>query len=242
MLEVQGVERQFVGRGGAPVTALTGIDLGIAEHEIVALIGASGCGKSTLLRILSGLDKPTGGAVSLDGRSITGPTPEIGMIFQDPRLMPWLTVRENIRVAVLDLGKTEQDSRITQVLERVGLAHAGGLWPRELSGGMAQRVAIARALVRRPTILLMDEPFSALDAFTTASLQDHILEIWDEERFTLVLVTHDLEEAVFLADRIVVMKPGPGRVTSEMQVDLPRPRDRNSEAVLEMKRQLAQRL
>jgi sulfonate transport system ATP-binding protein len=242
MLEVQGVERQFAGRGGAPVTALTGIDLGIAEHEIVALIGASGCGKSTLLRILSGLDKPTGGAVSLDGRSITGPTPEIGMIFQDPRLMPWLTVRENIRVAVLDLDRTEQESRITQVLERVGLAHAGEVWPRELSGGMAQRVAIARALVRRPTILLMDEPFSALDAFTTASLQDHMLEIWEEERFTLVLVTHDLEEAVFLADRIVVMKPGPGRVTSEMQVDLPRPRDRNSEAVLEMKRQLAQRL
>ncbi len=164
------------------------------------------------------------------------------MIFQDPRLMPWLTVRENIRVAVLDLDRTEQDSRITQVLERVGLAHAGEVWPRELSGGMAQRVAIALALVRRPTILLMDEPFSALDALTTASLQDHMLEIWEEERFTLVLVTHDLEEAVFLADRIVVMKPGPGRVTSEMQVDLPRPRDRNSEAVLEMKRQLAQRL
>jgi sulfonate transport system ATP-binding protein len=242
MLEVQGVERQFSGRGGVPVTALTGIDLGIAEHEIVALIGASGCGKSTLLRILSGLDKPTGGVVSLDGRSITGPTPEIGMIFQDPRLMPWLSVRENIRVAVLDLDKAEQDSRITQVLERVGLGHAGALWPRELSGGMAQRVAIARALVRRPTILLMDEPFSALDAFTTASLQDHMLEIWDEERFTLVLVTHDLEEAVFLADRIVVMKPGPGRVTSEMQVDLPRPRDRNSEAVLDLKRQLAERL
>lgn len=242
MLELQGVERQFSGRGGDPVTALAGIDLGIAEHEIVALIGASGCGKSTLLRILSGLDKPTGGAVSLDGRSITGPTPEIGMIFQDPRLMPWLSVRENIRVAVLHLDKPEQERRITQALDRVGLQHAGGLWPRELSGGMAQRVAIARALVRRPTILLMDEPFSALDAFTTASLQDHMLEIWDEERFTLVLVTHDLEEAVFLADRIVVMKPGPGRVTSEMRVDLPRPRDRNSETVLHLKRRLAERL
>jgi sulfonate transport system ATP-binding protein len=164
------------------------------------------------------------------------------MIFQDPRLMPWLSVRENVRVAVLDLDKTEQDSRIDQVLERVGLGHAGGLWPRELSGGMAQRVAIARALVRRPTILLMDEPFSALDAFTTENLQDHMLEIWDEERFTLVLVTHDLEEAVFLADRIVVMKPGPGRVTAQLDVDLPRPRDRNSEAVLGMKRQLAELL
>ncbi len=239
MLDVQAVERRFTGRGPDPVTALGGVDLTIGEHEIVALIGASGCGKSTLLRILSGLDRPSGGQVALDGCGLVGPTPEIAMVFQEPRLMPWLTVRENIRLALLDLTRADQDARIAEVLERVGLGDAAGLWPRQLSGGMAQRVAIARALARRPAILLMDEPFSALDAFTKASLQDHVLDLWRDARFTLVLVTHDLEEAAYLADRVVVMKPGPGRIAAEVPVALAHRRDRTGPDLLAVKRQLA---
>ena len=242
MLDVQAVERRFAGRAADPVAALGGIDLTIGEHEIVALIGASGCGKSTLLRILSGLDRPNAGKVALDGRVVAGPTPEIGMVFQEPRLMPWLTVRENVRLSLLDLPRDEQDERIAEVLTRVGLAEATTLWPRQLSGGMAQRVAIARALARRPAILLMDEPFSALDAFTKAHLQDHVLDLWHDARFTLVLVTHDLEEAAYLADRVVVMKAGPGRIAAELPVDLPRPRDRNGADVLSVKRELARLL
>lgn len=239
MLDVEAVERRFAGGGVDPVVALNGVNLTVGEHEVLALIGASGCGKSTLLRILSGLDRPSAGRVTLGGRALDGPTPEIGMVFQDPRLMPWLTVRDNVRLALLDLKRGEQEVRIGEVLGQVGLAEAADLWPWQLSGGMAQRVAIARALARRPSILLMDEPFSALDAFTKAGLQEHVLALWRDARFTLVLVTHDLEEAAFLADRVVVMKPGPGRIAAELSVDLPHPRDRNGTALLSVRRELA---
>ncbi len=198
--------------------------------EIVAVIGGSGCGKSTLLRAISGLDTPTQGAVRLDDMTITKPHEKIGIIFQEPRLLPWLTVADNVGFGIEDRPKAERAERVARALDRVGLSDKAKVWPRELSGGQAQRVAIARALVPRPEVLLLDEPFSALDAFTRVDLQDHLLNLWNEFKPTLVMVTHDVEEAIVLADRIVVMRPHPGQVADEIEIDLPRPRDRQSAA------------
>jgi sulfonate transport system ATP-binding protein len=196
--------------------------------EIVAIIGGSGCGKSTLLRAVSGLDPATSGSVTLDGATITAPHAKIGIIFQEPRLLPWLSVADNIGFGLGDLPANVRRERIAHVLAKVGLADKANAWPRELSGGQAQRVAIARALVPQPEVLLLDEPFSALDAFTRRDLQDHLLDLWAETRPTLVLVTHDVDEAVALADRVFVMRPRPGRLFDEIRINLGRPRDRNS--------------
>jgi sulfonate transport system ATP-binding protein len=212
------------------VHALGGVTLSIALGEIVAVIGGSGCGKSTLLRAISGLDPPTEGAVILDGERITAPHEKIGIIFQEPRLLPWLKVADNVGFGLEGRPRSERSERVAIALKRVGLADKAAVWPRELSGGQAQRVAIARALVPRPEVLLLDEPFSALDAFTRADLQDHLLDLWADAKPTLVLVTHDVDEAIVLADRIMVMRPRPGRVFDEIAVDLPRPRDRQSAA------------
>jgi sulfonate transport system ATP-binding protein len=210
--------------------ALDAITLDVEPGEIVAVIGGSGCGKSTLLRAISGLDAPTQGAVALDGEPIKAPHEKIGIIFQEPRLLPWLSVADNVGFGIEDRPKTERVERVANALARVGLTEKAAVWPRELSGGQAQRVAIARALVPRPEVLLLDEPFSALDAFTRVDLQDHLLDLWADLRPTVVLVTHDVEEAIVLADRIVVMRPRPGRIADEIEVDLPRPRDRQSAA------------
>jgi sulfonate transport system ATP-binding protein len=212
------------------VRALDAITLGVEPGEILAVIGGSGCGKSTLLRAISGLDTPTQGSVLLDAAAITKPHEKIGIIFQEPRLLPWLTVADNVGFGIENRPTAERRERVAHALERVGLTEKAGVWPRELSGGQAQRVAIARALVPRPEVLLLDEPFSALDAFTRTDLQDHLLNLWAEFRPTLVLVTHDVEEAIALADRIVVMRPQPGRLSDEIAIDLPRPRDRQSAA------------
>ncbi|AYG69327.1 MULTISPECIES: ABC transporter ATP-binding protein [unclassified Rhizobium] len=220
------------------VRALDGFSLGLAPGEIVAVIGGSGCGKSTLLRLISGLEPPTHGAVELNGEPVTKPHPLINLIFQEPRLLPWLSVANNVGFGLAELEGDDRRQRVEAALEKVGLGKFGGRWPKELSGGQAQRVAIARALVTRPAVLLLDEPFSALDAFTRADLQDHLLDIWSETRPTLVLVTHDIEEALVLADRIVVMRPWPGRVLEEIRIDLPRRRDRASVSFETAKRQL----
>jgi sulfonate transport system ATP-binding protein len=212
------------------VRALDSITLDVEPGEIVAVIGGSGCGKSTLLRACGGLDAPTQGSVVLDDVAITRPHEKIGIIFQEPRLLPWLSVADNVGFGIEDRPKAEREKRVAFALERVGLTDKAKVWPRELSGGQAQRVAIARALVPRPEVLLLDEPFSALDAFTRVDLQDHLLNLWAELKPTLVLVTHDVEEAIALADRIVVMRPRPGRVADEIAIDLPRPRDRQSAA------------
>ncbi len=206
--------------------ALHAVSLTVSAGEIVAVIGGSGCGKSTLLRIVSGLDRPTAGVVSVGRQRITQPLPEVGMIFQEPRLLPWLTVAQNVAFGIDTLPRAERDNRVAAVLDKVGLAEYGPRWPRELSGGQSQRVAIARALVARPSVLLLDEPFSALDAFTRLDLQEHLLDLWAETRPTLVLVTHDIDEALLLADRIVVMRPDPGRIAITLPINLPRPRDR----------------
>jgi sulfonate transport system ATP-binding protein len=220
------------------VRALDGISTEVAAGEILAVIGGSGCGKSTMLRAISGLDIPTQGKVVLDGTVITAPHEQIGIVFQEPRLLPWLRVVDNVGFGLGDCAREERRTRVATALRRVGLAEKARVWPRELSGGQAQRVAIARALVPRPGVLLLDEPFSALDAFTRADLQDHLLDLWTDLRPTLIMVTHDVDEAIVLADRIMVMRPRPGRVYEEIACDLPRPRDRHSAAFDFVKRRV----
>ena len=208
------------------VNALESFSAQVKLGEIVAIIGGSGCGKSTLLRAIAGLDRATSGAIGLDGLSITAPHEKIGIIFQEPRLLPWLTVADNVGFGLAADPAAVRRDKVARALARVGLLDKASAWPRELSGGQAQRVAIARALAPRPEVLLLDEPFSALDAFTRADLQDHLLSLWEEFRPTLLLVTHDVEEAVVLADRVMVMRPRPGRLFDEIEVELSRPRDR----------------
>jgi sulfonate transport system ATP-binding protein len=206
------------------------VSLTVSPGEIVAIVGGSGCGKSTLLRIISGLDRPSTGVVELDGTAVAAPHPKIGLVFQEPRLLPWLSVAGNVGFGLTSVAKPVRERRVRAQLDRVGLADKAQVWPRELSGGQAQRVALARALVGRPEVLLLDEPFSALDAFTRTDLQDHLLDLWADLRPTLMVVTHDVDEAIVLADRVVVMRPRPGRVLEEIVTDLPRPRDRQSAA------------
>jgi sulfonate transport system ATP-binding protein len=219
------------------VRALDEVSLEVSPGELLVIIGGSGCGKSTLLRAASGLDAPTRGSVVLDGDTITAPHEKIGIIFQEPRLLPWLRVADNVGFGLQDRPKPERQKRIAAAIERLGLADKAGVWPRELSGGQAQRVAIARALVTRPSVLLLDEPFSALDAFTRSELQDHLLDLWDEARPILVLVTHDIEEALVLASRIAIMR-SQGRIAGIIDVPLPRPRDRLSQAFEQQKRRV----
>jgi sulfonate transport system ATP-binding protein len=234
MIELSGLVKAYDG-----VPALGPLDLRVERRESVALLGPSGCGKSTLIRILCGLVTASAGEARLDGRPISGPTPAVGLVFQEPRLMLWLSVADNVRMALKGVARKEQDRRIADVLAAVGLSGHADALPRALSGGMAQRAGVARALVRRPQALLLDEPFSALDAFTRAKLQDHLAALWSAYKFTLVLVTHDIEEAIVVADRVLVMAGPPGRFIADLPVDLPRPRDRTAPALQELRRRIA---
>jgi len=234
MLRIEKVSKRF--RNG--FVALDQLDLEVSQGEIVSLVGTSGCGKSTLLRIIAGLERATVGHVYVDHELVTKPHPEIDVIFQEPRLMPWLTVRENVEFGLAGLSRSERNGRTRLILERVGLAQFAEALPRQLSGGMAQRVAIARALVTQPSILLLDEPFSALDAFIRMKLQDHLLEIWNYDRPTLLLVTHDIEEALVLSDRVIVLRGNPGRIHQEFSLDLPRPRKRTELAFQQWKEKI----
>ncbi|HWK87974.1 MAG TPA: ABC transporter ATP-binding protein [Xanthobacteraceae bacterium] len=238
MLLVDNIEKIYP--NGAK--ALERVNIAVRAGEIVAVVGGSGCGKSTLLRLIAGLDRPTRGKIMLDGEKIVAPHPAVGFVFQEPRLLPWLTVAQNAGFGLDDVPAPERNERAREVLQRVGLADHAKSWPRELSGGQAQRVAIARALAPRPKVLLLDEPFSALDAFTRASLQEHLLDLWEAFRPTLLLVTHDVEEAVFLADRVLVMRPKPGRFVAEIDLALARPRDRYGEALDLAKRRVLKAL
>jgi len=224
MLQLDHIGKQF----DNGVVALQDISLQLRAGEIVTLVGASGCGKSTLLRLVAGLEQPSTGRVLLADGPLTAPHPAVGVIFQEPRLMPWLTVHDNVRFGLARLPAAEQVARTTAVLARVGLSDFADALPRQLSGGMAQRVAIARALVTQPALLLLDEPFSALDPFTKVSMHEHLLDIWADTRPTLLLVTHDVEEALVLSDRVVVLHGHPGRLSQTLTVDLPRPRRRTS--------------
>jgi sulfonate transport system ATP-binding protein len=241
-LQIAGLAKRFEGAAGVSHAALAGIDLVVERCEVVSLVGTSGCGKSTLLRIISGLERPSSGEVRIESRAVTAPTPDVAMVFQEPRLMPWLTVRDNVRLALIGLPRDAQNARIDEALDKVGLADFAAALPRQLSGGMAQRAAIARALVRRPSVLLLDEPFSALDSFTRLKLQDHLAALWRDGGFTLILVTHDVEEAVILSDRVVVMRGQPGRIACEIAIDLPRPRVRTNGEVQALKEEIIREL
>jgi len=232
LLEVKGVNKLFLSDGKG-MEVLREINLSIRENEFICFIGPSGCGKTTLLRIIAGLEEPTSGTVSLAGDLITGPGPERGMVFQEYSLFPWRTVLDNIAFG-LELKGVPADERRTQsrqYLKMVGLERFETRYPHELSGGMKQRVAIARALVNDPKALLMDEPFGALDAQTRNIMQSELLRIWEEEKKTVVFVTHSVDEAIFLADRIVTMSARPGRVKDVIEITLPRPRNRTSSEV-----------
>lgn len=220
------------------VQALDNVSFEVQSGEILAIVGGSGCGKSTLLRLLSGLDQPTSGRVTLRNQPITAPHPLINMIFQEPRLLPWLTIHNNIAFGLRHLEEGERKARIAKVLETVHLNGYGSRWPKELSGGQAQRVALARALVTQPEVLLLDEPFSALDAMTRARLQQHMLDIWQATRATMVIVTHDIDEAIALAHRVIVMKPRPGRISEDIPIDLPMPRQRGADSVVPYQKRL----
>ncbi len=222
-----GITQVFTSSDGSQVTALDNARFGIGRHEFVAVIGPSGCGKSTLLRILAGLVSPTHGQVSLYGKPIDGPRDEIGIVFQKPTLLPWLNIRDNLTFPMRHkYGRVtaQEILRGEELLEMVGLKEFGGKRPDELSGGMQQRAAIARALLHDPEILLMDEPFSALDALTRDELSLELLRIWTQRPKTVLFITHSIPEALLLADRILVMSARPGRVREIIDVDLPRPR------------------
>ena len=218
--------------------ALRDIQVHAGEGEIVAILGGSGCGKTTLLRLAAGLDTPSGGTILVGDEPINGTHPAISAVFQEPRLLPWLHVGANIAFGGQRLPPAERQRRAAALIERIGLAGYGARWPRDLSGGQSQRVAIARALIGHPGVLLLDEPFSALDPFTRASLHQLVLALWAELKPTILMVTHDVDEAVTLADRIVIMRPRPGRVHETLAVDLPRPRDRLSSPFELMKRRV----
>ncbi len=228
---VDQIEKVFNLSGGGQYIALKGIDLEIKKGEFVSLIGHSGCGKSTLLNMIAGLDLPTEGVVTLEGDRVTRPGPERMVVFQNYSLLPWMTVRENIALAVdevlVDLSKAERQAIVEQHIQLVGLQHAVDKPPSQLSGGMKQRVAIARALAIRPKLLLLDEPFGALDALTRGNLQERLMQICEESQVTAVMVTHDVDEAVLLSDRIVMLTNGPSsKIGSILDVDIPRPRKR----------------
>ena len=225
-IEIKGVSKTYQAHDGGQVQALTDTTFDIGQGEFVALVGPSGCGKSTLLQLVAGLLRPTSGSVAVHGETVNGPRRDLGIVFQQALLLPWLSVLNNVlipvRVQKRDVKKYRDRAR--QLLELVGLTDFENRLPRELSGGMQQRVAIARALVNEPGTLLMDEPFGALDAMTRETMNLELQRIWQEEKKTVLFVTHSISEAVFLADRVAVMTPRPGRIESVEDVGLARPR------------------
>jgi ABC-type nitrate/sulfonate/bicarbonate transport system ATPase subunit len=225
-IEVRDVAVSFPARGTKPTVALDGLNLVIEPGEIVALIGVNGSGKSTLLRVIAGLLAPQHGSVLLDGRPVDGPDPRLGLVFQEPRLLPWRSAARNIAYPMELAGwpRERRDARVAELLETVGLEGAARTIPAAMSGGMRQRTALARALTLAPRVLLLDEPFSALDELTRERFNLELLDLWARERTTIVVVTHSVHEAILLGDRVVVLSQGPGRVAADIRVDLPRPR------------------
>ena len=232
LLEIKGVYKHFF-VDGKKIEVLRDINLTIKENQFVCLIGPSGCGKTTLLRIVAGLEAPTSGTVTMDGEPIMGPSPERGMVFQGYSLFPWRTVLDNavFGLELKGMDRASREERGRQYLKMVGLTGFETRYPHELSGGMKQRVAIARALVNDPEALLMDEPFGALDAQTRNTMQSELLRIWEEEKMTVIFVTHNIDGAIYLADSIVVMSACPGSIKEIIDIPLPRPRHRTSTEV-----------
>jgi NitT/TauT family transport system ATP-binding protein len=243
LIRVDYVTKRFDGPAGE-IVALERANLAIEQGEFVCLIGASGCGKSTLLRIVAGFEAASEGQVLMAGSPVGGPGPDRGMVFQDYGLFPWLSVRQNIAFgpAARGLPRAKVTGIVDRFIEVVGLRKFADAFPHQLSGGMKQRVAIARVLANDARVVLMDEPFGALDAMTRERLQDELLELWAKTGLTVIFVTHSIEEAIFLADRVVVMSPGPGRIVSDNRIGLARPRDVSSPEFNELRRVLSAQL
>lgn len=228
--ELNHVEKSF-SIDGHELKVLKDIELKAKTGDFISIVGASGCGKSTLLRILAGLETATKGEVKVDGKEVIKPTVKTGMIFQEARLFPWLSVEKNIEFGIHEkLTNEEKARRISEMIDLIGLKGFEKALPKQLSGGMQQRVNIARALINKPGILLLDEPFGALDALTRINMQNEMLNIWEKEKTTMVLITHDIDEAIFLSDTIIVLSSKPGIISKRINVKMSRPRDRNSEA------------
>ncbi len=238
ILKIDHVEKVFHIKN-KDVAALHDIDFSIRKGEFVSIVGASGCGKSTLLRMIAGLEKPSSGNVTLHGKTIEKPSVNVGMVFQESRLFPWWSVSKNIGYGLHQkLSVNEKSDLIAKHIELVGLSGFEQALPKQLSGGMQQRAAIARGLINNPEVLLMDEPFGALDAITRITMQNETLRIWQADRKTVVLVTHDIDEAIYLGDKIIVLSSRPGTVKRVINVDLPRPRDRSSPDFIRIRREV----
>lgn len=238
-LVLRGLGKVYEGEAG-PVEALHDISLDLRAGEFVTVLGPSGCGKSTLLKIIAGLEAATAGEILLDGHPISAPGPDRGVVFQEHRLFPWLTVERNI-AANLSLRDREVRAKVDRLLALTGLTDFAMSYPKVLSGGMLQRVAIARALLRDPAVMLLDEPFGALDSFTRSQMQDVLTDVWTKNRTTMLFVTHDIEEAITLGDRIVVMSPRPGRIDRVIELGLEHPRDRRSAEFQRVRTELIER-
>ncbi|HEU0273184.1 MAG TPA: ABC transporter ATP-binding protein [Candidatus Udaeobacter sp.] len=244
-LRVQQVSKSFPAPDN-PLTsrqALSNISLSIAPGELVSLVGPSGCGKSTLLRLIAGLETPDSGELLVGSDPISEPSAERGLVFQDPNLFPWLTVRRNIEAGLV-ARRVLRDKRneVGEFMQLVGLETFADAYPHHLSGGMAQRVALARALINHPKVLLLDEPLGALDAFTRMRMQEEVLRLWENRRTTMLLVTHDIDEAIYMSDRIMIMTQRPGRIDREIGISLVRPRDRTSESFLRLRSEILDHL
>jgi len=223
--------------------ALDRVSLDVAAGELICIVGPSGCGKSTLLRLIAGLDTPSSGQLWVGSEPITGPSAERGLVFQDPNLFPWLTVRRNIQAGLVARGLVQQKrGEVEEFMRLVGLESFAKAYPHHLSGGMAQRVALARALINHPKVLLLDEPLGALDAFTRMRMQDEVLRLWQARHTTMLFVTHDIDEAIYMSDRIVIMSPRPGRIEQIIPISLERPRQRNHPDFLKLRGEILELL
>ena len=231
-----------ISKGYGNATVIADLRLSIEPQQVTVMVGTSGSGKSTLLRVLAGLEGPTSGEIRWDSDGGGTGRPNLGIVFQEPRLLPWLNVRQNVEFGFGPAGHPRSAELADELLEQVGLRPFSLFYPRQLSGGMAQRVAIARALVRKPSLLLLDEPFSALDALTRSRLQDHLMELFVRHPLTMFFVTHDIEEAVALSDTIVVIKGRPGQISDRFRIDLPRPRSRHNPAFIAWKERVLEAL
>ncbi|MGN1174243.1 MAG: ABC transporter ATP-binding protein [Roseburia sp.] len=220
---------------------LTDINLDIKAGEFISIVGASGCGKSTLARMIAGLEKPTAGDITIGEKKIEKPSVNVGMVFQESRLFPWLTVEKNVEFGIHEnLTSKEKKELVQKHIELVGLKSFEKALPKQLSGGMQQRVSIARALINNPSVLILDEPFGALDALTRINMQNEVLKIWEQERTTMILITHDIDEAIFLSDRILIMGKNPGEIKKEIKVGMSRPRSRNSYGFTDIRKEIYQ--
>lgn len=243
-LKLNNVSKSFAKIETDEVThALNEIDLSLNSGEFISLVGPSGCGKSTILRLVAGLIKPTTGTVTVDDKEVAEPSPERGMVFQKPTLFPWLTVEKNIGFSLKMQGKLKgNEDKVKRMIDVIGLNNFKDDYPEQLSGGMAQRVALVRSLINEPDILLLDEPLGALDAFTRMNMQDEILKIWSEKQQLAIMVTHDVDEAIYMGTRVIVMDANPGRIVDDIRIEQPYPRKRSSEEFVEYRNRILNRL